>query len=166
MFPRLRRGFSRRGSVKVVLKKDVKGLGKAGEVKNVSDGYARNYLIPRGLAVEATEGEIRKLQNELKVKMEKEMRVRKKSEDLLNRLKRRVHEVQVKAGEKGKLFGSLTSSNLAEALSKALGERIDKKWVNLKKPIKEIGEYEIELKLPGGVRGKVKVRIIPEGEGR
>ena len=148
--------------MKIVLKKDVKGLGKAGDVKEVSDGYARNYLIPRGLAIEATEGELKKLQNELKIKQEKEMRIRKKSEELLEKLKKRVHDIPVRAGERGKLFGSLTSSNLADALSNVVGEKVDKKWVNLKKPIKEVGEYEIELKLPGGVRGTVKVRIVPE----
>ncbi len=149
--------------MKVILKKDVKGLGKVGEIKEVSDGYARNYLIPRGLAVEATEGELKKLQNEIKIKQSKEERIRKKSEDLLKKLKKKTHVVKVKAGDKGKLFGSLTSGNLAEKLSSSIGEKIDKHWIVLEKPIKEVGEYEIELKLPGGVKGKIRVRIEPEG---
>ncbi len=149
-------------AVKVILIADVKGVGKKGEVKEVSDGYARNYLIPRKLAVEATEGNLKHLKDELKQKEEKVERIRKKSEELLGRLKKKVWEIKVKAGEKGKLFGSLTSGNIAERLSQASGEEIDKRWVKVKKPIKEVGEYDIEIKLPGGVKGKVKVRIVPE----
>ena len=145
--------------MKVILLKDVKNMGKKGEVKEVSDGYARNFLIPRGLAVEATEGNLKHLLDEKKQEKEKEERIRKRSEEILNKLSKKVWEIRAKAGGAGKLFGSLTSSHIAEMLSKATGEEIDKRWVKVKKPIKEIGTYEIDVKLPGGVKGKIKVKI-------
>jgi large subunit ribosomal protein L9 len=148
--------------VKVILIKDVSKVGKKGDVVEVSDGYARNYLIPRGLAVEATEGNLKHLLDEKKQQSEKEERVRKKSEELLKDLKKKTWEIKVKAGERGKLFGSLTSGNIAERLSQITGKEIDKRWVKLKNPIKEIGEYEVELKLPGGIKGKISVRVVPE----
>ncbi len=145
--------------MKVILLKDVKNIGKKGEIKEVSDGYARNFLIPRRLAVKATEGNIKHLLDEKKQEKEKEERIRKRSEEILNKLSKKVWEIRVKAGSAGKLFGSLTSSSIAEMLSKATGEEIDKRWVKVKKPIKEIGTYEIDVKLPGGVKGKIKVKI-------
>ncbi len=148
--------------MKIILLTDVKGVGKKGEVKEVSDGYARNYLIPRGLAVEATEGNLKHLMDEKKQHTEKEERIRKKSEELLKELKKKTWEISVKAGEKGKLFGSLTSGNIAELLQKSSGYEIDKRWIKLKKPIKELGEYEIDLKLPGGVKGKIAIRLVKE----
>lgn len=148
--------------MKVILIKDVSKLGKKGDIVEVSDGHARNYLIPRGLAVEATKGNLKHLMDEKKQHEEKEERLRKKSEDLLKELKKKVWEIKVKAGETGKLFGSLTSGNIAENLSKMSGFEVDKKWIKLKKPIKETGEYDIDLKLPAGVKGKIKIRVIPE----
>ncbi len=148
--------------MKVILLKDVPKLGKKGDVVEVSGGHARNYLIPRGLAVEATEGNLKHLMDEKKQHEEKEERIRKKSEDLLKELKKKVWEIKVKAGEKGKLFGSLTSGNIADRLSEMSGFEMDKRWIKLKKPIKETGEYDVDLKLPGGVKGKIKIRVLPE----
>ena len=148
--------------MKVILTKDVPKVGKKGDVVEVSDGYARNYLIPRGLAVKATEGNLKHLLDEKRQKSEKEERIRKKSEELLKGLKKRTWEIPVKAGERGKLFGSITSGNLAEKISQVSGMEIDKRWVKLKKPIKEVGEYSVEIRLPGGVKGEIKVRIVPE----
>ena len=145
--------------MKVILLKDVRNVGKKGEIKEVSDGYARNFLMPRGLAVEATEGNLKHLLDEKKQEKEKEERIKKRSEEILNKLSKKVWEIRAKAGSAGKLFGSLTSSSIAEMLSKATGEEIDKRWVKVKKPIKEIGTYEIDVKLPGGVKGKIKVKI-------
>ena len=149
--------------MKVILLKDVKNVGKKGEIKEVSDGYARNFLIPRGFAIEASKGNLKHLLYEKKQEKEKEERIKKRSEEILNKLSKRVWEIKVKAGSAGKLFGSLTSSSVAEILSKAIGEEINKRWIKVKKPIKEIGIYNIDVKLPGGVTGKIKVKI--EGEG-
>jgi len=148
--------------MKVILLSDVKNVGKKGEIKEVSDGYARNFLLPKGLAVEATEGNLKHLLDEKKQVRNKEERIKKKSAELLNKLSQKMWRIRVKAGSAGKLFGSLTSSHIAEMLSKATGEDIDRRWIKVKKPIKEIGTHEIDVKLPGGVKGKIKVKIEKE----
>lgn len=151
--------------MKVVLLKDIPGMGKSGEFKEVKDGYARNYLIPRGLAKPATEGEIKRIENEKTMRIHKEDLTRRKSEQILKTLQRQVHKVYVKVGGGGKLFGALTPVNLAEILSKNTNMEIDKKWIQLEKPLKEIGMYDIEMHLPGGIKGTVKLEIVGEEKG-
>lgn len=148
--------------MKIILLKNVPKLGKKGEVKEVADGYARNYLIPRGLAKELDEGTLKSMENELKIKMEKEERIRRKSESILKELKKKVYKIPVKAGGAGKLFGSLTGAIIAEKLSKLTGIEIDKRWIKLEKPLKELGKYKIEVKLPGGVKGFIEIELVKE----
>lgn len=148
--------------MKVILLKDVPKLGKKGDIKEVADGYARNYLIPRGFAKKLDEGVLRSMENEMKMKAEKEERIRKKSEDVLKELKKRVHRITVKAGSSGKLFGSLTGNVIAERLSKLTGIEVDKRWIKLERPLKELGKYKIEMKLPGGVKGFVEIELVKE----
>ncbi len=151
--------------LKVVLLKDIPGIGKTGDMKEVKDGYARNFLIPRGLAKMATEGEIKRIRNEKILKEHKEDLTKKKSEEILKTLQKQIHKVPAKVGGGGKLFGALTSTNLSEILSKNSGVEIDKKWINIDKPLKETGLYDIEMRLPGGVRGTIKVEIVGEEKG-
>jgi len=148
--------------LKVILLKDVPRLGKKGDVKEVADGYARNYLIPRKLARELDEGALKSMENELKMRMKKEERIRKRSEGILKELKKRVHKITVKAGGSGKLFGSLTGNVIAEKLSELTGIDVDKRWIKLEKPLKELGKYEIEMRLPGGVKGTVEIELVKE----
>ncbi|HDG61644.1 MAG: 50S ribosomal protein L9 [Thermotoga sp. 4484_232] len=148
--------------MKVILLKDVPRLGKKGDVKEVADGYARNYLIPRKLARELDEGALKSMENELKMRMKKEERIRKRSEGILKELKKRVHKITVKAGGSGKLFGSLTGNVIAEKLSELTGIDVDKRWIKLEKPLKELGKYEIEMRLPGGVKGTVEIELVKE----
>jgi len=151
--------------MKVVFLKDVAGVGKAGELKEVKDGYARNYLIPRGLAIPATEGEVKRIENEKTIKVRKEDLTKKKSEEMLRILQRQVHRIHVKVGGGGKLFGALTSVSLSEVLSKNTSLEIDKKWIHLEKPIKEVGLYDVEMHLPGGVKGTIKIEVLGEEKG-
>lgn len=151
--------------MKVVLLKDIPGVGKSGEFKEVKDGYARNYLIPRGLAKPATEGEMKRIENEKTMKIHKEDLTRKKSQEVLKALQRQVHKVYVKVGGGGKLFGALTSVNLAEILSKNANLEIDKKWIHLEKPLKEVGLYDVEMHLPGGIKGTIKLEVVGEEKG-
>ncbi len=146
--------------MKVVLLRDVPKLGKKGEVVNASDGYVRNFLIPRGLAVEATKEVLQKLEEERKEEERLKQKMRAESETLLSELKKHLFKIQVKAGESGKLFGSLTNNDIAEVISKTLGREFDKKWISLDKPIKEIGIYDVTVKLPGNVSGKIKVEVV------
>ncbi|AKI98100.1 50S ribosomal protein L9 [Kosmotoga pacifica] len=145
--------------MKVILLKDIPKLGKKGELKEVSNGYGRNFLIPRGLAVEATKGELAKLRSEQEQKEKREEKVRKRSEELLKKIVQKHFRLKVKAGGSGKLFGAITSKDIAELISKELQIEFDKKNIILPENIKKVGEYEIELKLPGNVKGKIKITV-------
>jgi large subunit ribosomal protein L9 len=147
--------------MKVILKKDVKSLGKAGDIVNVSDGHARNYLIPRGLAAEATESNISILQITQKQKdlsREKELR---KSEEMKKRLSEIVCEIRRPVGEQRKLFGSVGSRDIEEALKK-YGVHIDHKSILLEENIKIPGEYRVKVKVGAGYVGEIKVLVIPD----
>lgn len=143
----------------VILNKDVKGTGKAGDVVKVSDGYARNMLLKRGLATEATEGNIRNLEKQKKIAADKKAAEKQAAEELGAKLKELTVEVKTKAGEGGKLFGSITSMDIADALKEQHGINIDKKKIVLDAPIKQVGDYELAVKLYPEVQGQLKVKI-------
>lgn len=145
--------------MKVILKKDDKNLGKKNAIVEVNDGYARNYLIPRGIAVEATTAAqneaIAKLQGE-KYRKDHELDAAKKLAVVLSGL---TVVMKAKAGENGKLFGSITSKDVAEALKVQHKHEIDKKMFHMPDAIKTLGETEVELRLYAGVIAKMKVRV-------
>lgn len=143
----------------VILNKDVKGTGKAGDVVKVSDGFARNMLLKRGLATEATEGNIRNLEKQKKIAADKKAAEKAAAEELANKLKDITVDVTTKAGEGGRLFGSITSMDIADALKKQYSINIDKKKIVLEAPIKQVGTYELVVKLYPEVQGKLKVNI-------
>ena len=148
--------------MKVILKKDVKGTGKASDIVNVSDGYARNMLIPRGMAVEATDANLKILNKqkailEAKIKEEKE-----EAEALSEKIKKIGVEIKTKAGEGGKIFGSITSKDIADALEAQYGIICDKKKIQLDQPIKTVGTTRIPIKLYQGVTTNLKVVIEAE----
>jgi len=148
--------------MKVFLKKDVPGIGTANEVVEVSDGHARNYLLPRGLGVRATPGKIKAAQQYADSQALKAKRARERAEELAKLLSARVLRFTVKAGETGRLYGSITSSDIADQLQSDLGMEIDHRWLALDRPIREVGEHLVSLKLEGGVRGQVKVVVDAE----
>lgn len=147
--------------MKVIFLKDVKNVAKAGDVKEVKEGYARNYLFKEGLAIEATETNL----NNLKKKKEKEIEFEnKRLEDakaLSSQLANTVIIMKRKAGDKGRLFGAITSTEIAEELAKS-GISIDKKLIDLKTPIKEVGEYKIKVNLYKDIKGEFILKV--EGE--
>lgn len=145
--------------MEVILKKDVKGTGKEGDVVKVSDGFARNKLIPGGLAVEATEANKRAIAREKAKAAEKYAQDKEAAEQLAAKLTAAPVIVKTKVGDNGKLFGSITSMDIAQAVSEQLGTEVDKKKIVLDKPIKEIGETEVTVKLFQDVAAKVKVVI-------
>ncbi len=148
--------------MEVIFVKDLKGQGKAGEKKNISDGYAKNFLIPKGFAIEATAANL----NNLKGKKESE--AYKKEQELKNAqlLKEKLETVTVvlktKAGDNGKLFGSITSKDIAEQLSKQYTLSVDKKKIVLPDGIKETGTFNIDVKLYPSVTGKIKVNVVSQ----
>ena len=149
--------------MKVILLSDVPKLGKRGEIKEVSDGYARNYLIPKGLARELREKDLKSLEIQKEMERRRYEKLRKESEKKLEELKRGVLRIPVKSGEKGRLYGSVTSSLIAKVISEKVGVELDKRNIHLEKQIKEIGMYDVDIRLPGGVKGRIKIEIIPEG---
>lgn len=145
--------------MKVVLKRDVKGLGKANDVKDVAEGYARNYLIPQGLAVFATEGVVQ-VAKQHKLDVEQQAaRQKAHAEHIAERLRETPLHFRVKAGEKGKLYGSITNKDVADAISEVLGAPFDKRQVVLNQPIRDIGVHLVDLKLDGGVHAQARVVV-------
>ncbi len=147
---------------KVLLLKDVNGLGKKGEVIDVSDGYARNYLFPRGLAQEVTEGMLKSIQEQKLLQQKKEERAIIKFRKDKEILEKDTFIIKKKVGERGKLFGAITSKDIVEEIQKKCKISLDKKKVLLGEPIKNIGKYEIEIRLHPQLIAKIKVEVIPE----
>ena len=145
--------------MEVILKKDVKGTGKEGDIVKVSDGFARNKLIPGGFAVEATDANKRASAREKAKAAEKFAAEKEAAEKLAKKLTAAPVVVKTRVGDNGKLFGSITSMDIAQAVSEQLGTEIDKKKIILDKPIKETGVFDVGVKLFTDVTAKVKVRI-------
>lgn len=145
--------------MEVILKKDVKGTGKEGDIVKVSDGFARNKLIPGGLAVEATEANKRAIAREKAALAEKIATEKAAAEALAKELAAKPIVVKTKVGGAGKLFGSITSMDIAEAIKAQTGHEIDKKKIVLDKPIKETGAVQIAIKLYQDVTAKVDLSI-------
>ncbi|CDF58993.1 50S ribosomal protein L9 [Thermobrachium celere] len=146
--------------MKVILTADIKGVGKKDEVINVSDGYARNYLFPKKLAVEATEGNLRVLQEKKAKEAEKKREELLAAQELSKKLSQLTVEVAVKVGDNGKIFGSVTSKDIADALKKQHNIEIDKKKIELPEAIKIAGVYTVDVKVYPEVVAKLKVSIL------
>jgi large subunit ribosomal protein L9 len=147
--------------MKVILRKNSDKLGNMSEVVSVKDGYARNYLIPRGIAYEATEGSLSQLEEERKQQSRFIDKERKQAETLAAQLEKISITIKMKVGEEDKLFGSVTSQMIADALvEKEI--TLDKRHIELDEPLKALGIYDVPVKLAGGVMGKIKVWIVRE----
>ena len=144
----------------VILTKDVKGTGKAGEVVKVSDGYARNMLIPKGLAKEATEGNVRSLEKQKAIAAEKHAEQKAAAQKQAEELEKKTLVIKSKGGDSGKLFGSITSKDIADALAEQENIKIDKKKIDMDGPIKQAGETEVTVKLFTEVSAKLKVNVV------
>ena len=148
--------------MKVILKTDIKGVGKKDEIINASDGYARNFLFPKNLAVEANKENMSKLkakQNSEKFQKNQEKEEAMKTADKLSKI---LLKIKVKAGENGKIFGGVSSKDVAQELSKQYSIEVDKKKIDLKETIKTLGVHNIEIKLFEGVVGKLRIDVISE----
>ena len=145
--------------MQVILNQDVKGTGKKGEIVKVSDGFARNMLFPRGLATEATTANIRNLEKQKAIAAEKKSEEKKAAEELAAKLEDIKVVIKTKSGEGGKLFGSITSKDIAEETKKQTGLVIDKKKIQLNSPIKNIGTFNVSVKLYPEVAGTLTVVV-------
>jgi large subunit ribosomal protein L9 len=151
--------------MEVILMKDVKGLGNEGEVVKAADGYARNYLIPKGLALQATKANLRMLKDKretMETKAERELAAAEKTAE---RLEDSRITIRRKAGEGGRLFGSVTAKDVSDAVEKALGIEIDRRRIDLAEPIKTIGSYTVPVKLHPGVAARISVEVESQSEG-
>ena len=145
--------------MKVILIADVKTLGKKDEMVEVSDGYGRNYLLPRGLAVEATAANINKMKDKQKAAESKQAREQAQAEAFRDKLTGKTVIIKVKAGENGKLFGAVAAKDIADAVKAQLGIDIDKKKIVLEEPIKAVGAYNVPLKLYPGISAKLDINV-------
>lgn len=143
----------------VILNKDVKGTGKAGDVVKVNDGFARNMLIPKGLATEATAGNVRQLEKKKAIEVEKKAEEKAAAVQLAEKIKTIAVVIKTKAGDNGKIFGSITSKDIAEELKKQHSIDVDKKKIQLSSPIKNTGEISVEIKLYSEVTATLKVVV-------
>ena len=146
--------------MKVIFQQDVKGQGKKGELKEVSEGYARNYLLPRKLATEATKDNINAFTQKEKAKRAQELRDRQLAEENAARLNDVVVTIRARAGSNGKLFGSVTSQEIAEALAEQHGITIEKNRIVQGEPIKSFGSYEVKCKFGFGIDGTLNLLVI------
>lgn len=146
--------------MKVVLLQDLEGYGVFGDVINVKDGFANNYLIPRGIALPATEGNLRHVKSIIQQRMRKLEREKEKAISLAKALEGLMLEIQRPVGEKGKLFGSVTAADISNAL-KEKGFDVDRKRILLKTPIKDVGIYTVQIRLHPQVNVEIKVEVKP-----
>ena len=148
--------------MKVILTSDVASLGKSGELKDVADGYARNFLIPKKLAVPAAGGAYRAWQHDIASREEKRRREREEAEIAAQRISSTTLTMGVKVGEGGKLYGSITTQDIADALGRR-GITVDKHKVDLEQPLKSLGTYQVAIKVYAGMTSEVTVVVEPKG---
>ncbi len=148
--------------MKVILLQDIKGVGKKDQVINASDGYARNFLFPKKMAVPADQGNMARLQSKKDAQAYQKDLERQAAQKIADQIKDITLELKVKAGENGKIFGGVTSKEIAEALKNKYQITVDKKKIQLKETIKTLGQFQIEIKLFENITAKLKVAIKSE----
>ena len=147
--------------MKVILKEDVRNIGTMGQIVDVADGYARNFLVPKGLAVDANVKNIRALEHARKTIQEKAKKIKGQAQELSDKIANMTIMIKAKSGEEGKLFGSVTSMDIAEQM-KNQGIDIDKKKIVIEEPIKRLGSYSVGIKLHSDVITQVTLQVVAE----
>ncbi|MFD1954633.1 50S ribosomal protein L9 [Paenibacillus thailandensis] len=148
--------------MKVIFLQDVKGQGKKGEVKDLSEGYVRNFLLPKGLVKEASQGNMKTLEQQALSEKKRKQKEKEDAEALGKRLEELTVVIKAKAGEGGRLFGAITSKQIAEALAAQEGIKIDKRKIELEEPIRALGVTQVEVKLHPEVKAKLSVQAKEE----
>lgn len=148
--------------VRVILLNDIKGVGKKGEIKEVSKGYADNYLFPKKLAIPATEENIKKLEEQKKSLEKKLEKQKENAKETFEALNNRVIRIRKSAGQSGKLYGAITHKEVAEAIKYELGISIDKKQIVFPSPVKTVGEFEVILDIGFGFKPQIRLVVEPE----
>ncbi len=148
--------------MKVILKADIKGVGKKDQIINASDGYATNYLFPKNLAVPADKGNMNNLNAKKSSEEHRKELEREEARKTAKKIEGILLKMPVKAGENGKVFGSVTTKEIAEALDKQYQIKVDKKKIMLEEPIKTLGMFSIEIKLYEAISTKLKISILAQ----
>ena len=149
--------------MQVILRDDMDNLGKSGEVVNVKEGYARNYLLPRGHAIKATDGDIKRVEHEKRVIASRTAKLAKEAQAEADKLSSVSVQIARAVGEEDKLYGSVTSRDIAEALAEK-GVKVDSKKIHLDEPLKTLGMSEVQVKLGRGVNATIKVWVVKKEE--
>jgi large subunit ribosomal protein L9 len=148
--------------VRVILRTDVANVGRKGDVLDVADGFARNYLVPNGLALRATDGAIAQAAAMRRSRDLKEARDREAAEEIARRLTPTVIRIPARSGPEGRLFGSVTAADVADAVTAQAGIELDRRRVHLDDPIKSIGSHEVAVRLHADVEVRLQVEIVPQ----
>jgi large subunit ribosomal protein L9 len=148
--------------VQVILKQDVEKVGQQGEIVNLSRGYVRNYLVPRGLAEVATAGKLEEARNEMEQAAERERRTAERAEEIAATLSKSVITIEARTGEDERLFGSVTAANIASAIERAREIHVDRRKIRLDEPIRALGTYQVPIQVHGDVEATVKVIVVPK----
>ena len=146
--------------MKVILLQDVPGTGKKDQIVNVSDGYARNYLLPRKWAMEASKGSVKEIERRNAAQRQKEMEERNAADALALSLKGKVITLRAKAGDKGRLYGSVTGQEIAQALQEQHSVEIDRRKIDVPEAIRAVGEYEVQITVYAGIKTQMLVNVI------
>ncbi len=149
--------------MKVILQQDVKKLGKKGDLVEVSEGYARNYLVPRGLAIEANDAALKSLKHERSVAKQRAERELEEAKERAAKLEALTIKIGAKTGGAGRLFGSVTAGDIADAVQTSSGMEVDKRRIDLKEPIKALGTYKVGVQVHPGVTAQLTVQVV-EGD--
>jgi large subunit ribosomal protein L9 len=147
--------------MEVILKEDVANLGKIGEVVRVRDGYARNYLLPRGLVLVASKKNLKTFEHQKKIVADQKQKIVRQAETVSNQLATVAVVIPMKVGEEGRLFGSVTTMQIEKAL-KTKGVNVERRKIHLNEPIKMVGDYEVPIRLSADVTVPLKVSVVPE----
>jgi large subunit ribosomal protein L9 len=148
--------------MQVILKQDVDKVGRRGEIIDVSRGYVRNFLVPRGLAEMATPGKLEEVRHEMEEAEERDRRMAERASEIAGILNKSVITIEARTGEDERLFGSVTAANIASAIERARDVRIDRRRIRLDEPIKSLGTHQVPVQVYGDVEASVKVIVVPK----
>ena len=148
--------------MRVILNQDVEKIGQRGDIVDVSRGYVRNFLLPRGLAEVATPGKLEEARRTMEESEERDRRLAERAEEISGVLNKSVITIEARTGEDERLFGSVTAANIADAVERARGIRLDRRRIRLEEPIKALGTHQVPIQVYGEVEASVKVIVVPK----
>jgi large subunit ribosomal protein L9 len=148
--------------MQVILKQDVEKIGRRGDIVDVSRGYVRNFLVPRGLAEMATPTRLEEVRREMADAEERNRRMAERAGEIAETLNKSVITIEARTGEDERLFGSVTAANIAEAIDRARGVRVDRRRIRLEEPIRSLGTHQVPVQVHGDVEASIKVIVVPK----